>query len=158
MATRPTFSQYLMGKASQRRPAFLHAYACMWIHLCCGAVLLLVFAQVPMLKALAALTIASFSMAIVVYGVLVRQYTLLVTLVPYGLSMTTALFPEDLNIVLPVLAAIFPLVSGYSVMSGEYCRYVEEVGRAGEAEMPVWIGILVAVAIISLCLLGLSRL
>ena len=80
------------------------------------------------------------------------------TLVPYGLSMITALSPEELNIVFPVLAVILALVSGYSVMSREYHRYVKEVGRGGEAEMPVWIGILVAVAIISLCLLGLSRL
>ena len=158
MATRPTFSQFLIGHASLRRPAFFYAYAGMWIHLLGGAVLLLLFAHVPMLNALAALTIASFSIAIVVYGVLARQYSLMVNVVSYGLSMIAGLSPETLNIVFPILAIIFALVSGYSIMSKEYCCYLKDVGEGRKEGMPVWIGVLVAAAIIFLCLLGLSSL
>ena len=158
MAARPTFSQHLMGLASPHRPAFFFAYAGMWIHQFIGAGLLVFFDHVPMLEAFAALTIASFSIALLVYAVLSRQYSLLVNAVSYGLSMTSALSPGSLHFVFPFLAVTIALVSGYAMMSREYCRYAEEVGGGRQEGMPVWIGVLVAVVIISLCLLGLSML
>ena len=158
MAARPTFSQHLMGLAAPRRPAFFFAYAGMWIHQFIGAGLLIFFVHVPLLEGFAALTIASFSIALLVYAVLSRQYSLLVSAVSYGLSMTGALSPGSLHFVFPFLAVIIALVSGYAMMSREYCRYAEEVGGAGQEGMPVWTGVLVAVVIISLCLLGLSML
>ena len=147
-----------MGFASPQRPAFFFAYAGMWIHQLIGAALLLLFVHVPMLEAFAALTVASFSLALLVYGVLSRQYSLLVNAVSYGLSMTGALSPRGLHFVFPFLAVIIALVSGYATMSREYSRYAEEVGGGRYEGMPVWIGMLVAVVIISLCLLGLSML
>ena len=155
MPAHPTFPQYLVGQASLERPAFFWAYAGMWVHLLVGALLLLIFGQVPLINALASLVISSFSVGILLYGVLTRAYSLLVNLVSYVLSTLRALVPEEVSFIYLVVAIIIVLVSAYFLLTHEYQRYTTEIYHMSGVRIPLWITVFMGLTLVFLCLYGL---
>ena len=158
MARHRTFSQYLTGQASLERPCFFYAYSGFWLHLLAGVVLLLLFGPLPAGDALAPLIIGSFSLGVVVYGLLSGEYALLVNLVSYAFSMIRVVSPNTLSFGFLLIAVIIALVSGYFLLSSEYRRYAGEVYDSPGERVPLWITILTGIVVLLLCLYGLSLL
>ena len=159
MARHRTFSQYLIGQASLERPCFFYAYSSMWLHLFIGATLLFAFSQWPLIRTLPSLVIGSFSLGILIYSLLSREYALLVNLAAYALSMIRALSPDTLGFIFLLIAIIIALVSGYFLLSSEYRHYNREIfNNADEGGIPLWITVLTGVCTILICIYGLSLL
>jgi hypothetical protein len=160
MARHLTFSQYLIGQTSLERPCFFYAYSVMWFHLFIGTILLFFFAGFSLLQILPSLVIGSFSLGIVIYSVLAREYPLLVNLASYTLSMIQALSPEILGLVFSLIAIIIALVSGHFLLSSEYRHYSREISNNGDDEGGILLGLTVAtgITVILICFYGLSLL
>ncbi len=156
MTKRPTFSQYLVGQASLERPAFFYAYAGMWVHLLIGSLVLIAFFQLPILSGLATLTISSFSLGIVIYGLVSREFGLLVNVISYALTLSRTFAPEQMGIVFLIVAIISSIVSAYMLISREYNRYsVEHYGNKA-APIPIWISVTMGIVVVLLCIYGLN--
>ena len=158
MTKRPTFSQHLIGQASLGRPAFFYAYTGMWIHLLVGALILVVFSSASFVNNLASITISSFSLGIVIYGLWAREFGLLVNATSYGAIMFRALAPEKLGIVVVVVAIICSIVSAYLLISREYDRYTLEHYGNKPAPIPIWISSIMGILVVLLCIYGLNAL
>ena len=160
MAPTRTFSQYLIGQASLERPCFFYAYSGMWLLLFIGAILLLLFGSIPLLETLPSLVIGSFSLGILIYSLLAREYALLVNFASYTLSMIRAVSPETLGFVFLLIAIITALVSAYFLLSGEYQRYNREEFDESYAKggIPLWITVIMGITVILICIYGLSLL
>ena len=159
MARHRSFSQYLIGQTSLERPCFFYAYAGMWLHLLIGTALLFFFSQWPLITTLPSLVIGSFSLGILIYSLLSREYSLLVNLASYALSMIRVLSPNTLSFIFLLIAIIISLVSGYFLLSSEYQRYNMETSSNGVAiGIPIWITVLTGVCVILICIYGLSLL
>ena len=159
MPRRITFSQYLIGQISLERPCFFYAYAGMWLHLLAGAILLLVLSQLPLRHTIPSLIISSFSLGILLYGLLAREYALLVNLVSYTIGIVRTLSPQSLSFVFLLVAIIVALVSAYFLLSSEYRRYNRELSdNEAEGAIPLWISVLMGTTVLLLCIYGLSLL
>ena len=108
-----TFSQYLIGQASFERPSFFYAYAGMWLHLLIGTILFLLFATSSWLEVFPSLVIGSFSLGIFIYGLLAREYGLIINLVSYVFSMIRTMAPETMGFVFFLIAILTALVSAF---------------------------------------------
>ncbi len=154
---RPSFAQFLTGSRSPGRPVFLFAYCGMWLHLVVGIPLLVLKLEVPLPDAVGSMAISSLSAGIILYGILSREYGLLVTLVPYGLGMARAFAPETRGVDFLMAAMIILLGSGHRVFSSEYRHYRREVFD-GDAGMPLWITALTGAILMLLFLYGIQLL
>ncbi|MDP7635900.1 MAG: hypothetical protein QF402_23385, partial [Candidatus Latescibacteria bacterium] len=110
------------------------------------------------LSALPSVVIGSFSLGVVIYSLLTREYALLVNLISYALSMIRALAPQTVGFVFLLVAVIIALASGYVLLSREYQRYTSEVSGLKQEGIPLWITIMTGLAVILICLYGLSLL
>ena len=152
------FSQFLIGQASLERPAFFYAYAGMWLHLFIGTHLILIFTDLPVFDAITSLTIGSFSLGILIYGLLAREYVLFINIASYALSMVSALSPGTLSTLYLLVAILMSLVSGYFLMASEYKRYNKEVYDDDRNGVPSWVTILMATTVLLICVFGLNLL
>ena len=153
-----TFSQHLTGQDSLERPCFLYAYSGFWLHLLVGVLLLLLFGPLPLRDTIAPLVIGSFSLGVLIYSLLSREYSLLVNLASYAFSMIRVVSPNTLSFGFLLIAVIIALVSGYFLLSSEYRRYAGEVYDSPGERVPLWITILTGIVVLLLCLYGLSLL
>ena len=151
---RPSFAQFLTGSGSRGRPVFLFAYCGMLLHLVAGIPLLVLKLDVPLADAVGSMAISSISAGIILYGILSREYGLLVTLVSYGLGMARAFAPETRGLDFLLAAVVIALGSGHRVLSSEYRRYMRETSGSN-AGMPLWITALAGTALVLLFLYGI---
>ncbi len=158
MPPRLKFSQFLIGQTSLERPAFFYAYAGMWLHLFVGTHLILIFTDLPVFDAITSLTIGSFSMGILIYGLLAHEYTLFINLFSYALSMIRSLSPDTLGTLYLIIAILISLVSGYFLMASEYKRYNKEVYDDDRNGVPSVVTILMATTVLLICIFGLNLL
>ena len=156
MPRRLTFAQYLIGHASLTRPPFFYAYVTLWLHLLLGTGILAFAPSIPLLTLFASMAVSSFCLSIVVYGLLTREYGLLINIGSYLTSLGRMFSTEILSIVLLVVAIIAALVSGYIVLADEYRRYQRDIHRDGAINMPQWIAVMVGTGVVLLCIFGLS--
>ena len=154
---RPSFAQFLTGSGSRGRPIFLFAYCGMWLHLVVGIPLLIVKLEVPPADTVSSMAISSLSAGIILYGILSREYGLLVTLVPYGLGMARAFAPETRGLDFLLVAIVIAFGSGHRVLSSEYRRYRREI-YGDDRGMPLWITALAGAALVLLFLYGIRPL
>ena len=154
---RPSFAQYLTGSGSRGRPIFLFAYCGMWLHLLVGIPLLILKLEVPPADTVGSMAISSLSAGIILYGILSREYGLLVTLVPYGLGMARAFAPETRGLDFLLVAIVIALGSGHRVLSSEYRSYRQEI-FGDDRRMPLWITALAGAALVLLFLYGIQPL
>jgi len=152
---RITFSQYLVGHASLERPPFFYAYAVMWLHLIVGSALVLLFTSLPLILTITSMTIGSFCLGIVVYGLVSREYGLLLNLASYASSMGRLAYPGVLSSVFLVIAILAALVSGYFLLSREYRRYNLNVFEDDTCQVPAWISITMGMVVVLICVYGL---
>ena len=159
MARHKTFSQHLIGQASLERPSFFYAYSGMWLHLLVATILIICFGSFSLVNTLPSLMIGSVSIGIIIYSLLTREYTLLVNVFSYVLSMIRALSPATLGFVFLLVAIIVAMVSGYFLLSSEYKKYSREIspGSANDG-IPIYITVLTGFAVILICIYGLSLL
>ena len=156
-----TFSQYLIGQASFERPSFFYAYAGMWLHLLICAILFLLFATSSWLEVFPSLVIGSFSFGIFIYGLLTREYALLINLASYAFSMIRTMAPETMGFVFFIIAIITALVSAFFLLSSEYQRYNREKLNGGPYEttvVPTWITVVMGIVVLLIFFYGLNLL
>ena len=158
MQRRQSFSQFLIGTASLERPSFFYAYAVMWLHLILSVPVLVFVFRIPLMDALTCMAIGSFSVGAVVYGILSREYGLMVNVLSYGLSLGRAIDPGLLGYIFLVLSVIIALASGYFLLSREYRRYTREVYDGDESGFPLWITVAIGCTLILLFLYGVQLL
>lgn len=156
MARRVTFSQFLIGSASLERPSFFYAYSGMWLHLFLGLFLLALFGSRPLLDYLSSMVFSSLSAALILYGLLSREYGLLVNLGSYALSLLPAFRPGPQPPALFLVAVIVGLGSGYFLLSREYRRYSREVYSDEDGGLPVWMTVLMSTVLLLLFIYGIS--
>ena len=156
-----TFSQYLIGQASFERPSFFYAYAGMWLHLLIGTILFLLFATSSWLEVFPSLVIGSFSLGIFIYGLLAREYGLIINLVSYVFSMIRTMAPETMGFVFFLIAILTALVSAFFLLSSEYQRYNREEFNGGAYEttvVPIWITVVMGITVLLIFIYGLNLL
>jgi len=153
---RLTFAQYLVGHASLERPPFFYAYAGLWLHLLVGTAFLLLFTEISLFTTLTSMVVGSFCMGIIIYGVLSREYGLLLNLLSYASSMGKIVYSQHLGAVFPILSLILALVSGYFLLSREYKHYNRDVFNDRETSIPGWITITMSTVVVLLCIFGLT--
>ena len=151
---KPTFAHYLMRRAPFARPPFFYAYVGMWLHLLIGTGLLALSAASDGLSIFAALVVGSFCVGLVLYGLLTKRYGLLINIGTYAASIARAFSTDAVVFTCFIAGLIAALVSGYSLLAGEYGRYQREVnGQA--AQRPTSVVVLLGAAIVLLCAYGL---
>ncbi|MEW6754467.1 MAG: hypothetical protein AB1505_26315 [Candidatus Latescibacterota bacterium] len=158
LAQRVSFSRYLVGQASLERPPFFYGYAAMWLHLLAGSLLVLLFTDLDALGALASMAVGSFCVGLATYGVLARQYGLLVNLVSYASAMARLVLHTSLPPLLLVGAVLLALLSGYHLLAREYRQYNREVFNDSTCSLPAWIGVTMGIVVVLVCVYGLNLL
>lgn len=155
MPRRISFTQYLVGHASLERPPFFYAYAGMWLHLFIGTSVLAFATSIPLLTLFSSMVVSSFCLSIVIYGLLTREYGLLINIGSYASSIGQMFSSDITSIILLVVSIIAALFSGYILLSGEYRRYNQEI-HGGAIGVPQWITIMMGIVVVLLCIFGLN--
>ncbi|MEE2657090.1 MAG: hypothetical protein VX733_01220 [Candidatus Latescibacterota bacterium] len=158
MATRQSFSQFLIGSASLERPSFFYGYAGMWLHLVISVPVLVLIVDVPFLDAISSMAISSPSLGILVYSVLSREYGLFVSALSYVLSMGRVFDPAFLGLTFLVVAIIISLASGYLLIAREYRCFTREICNGNESGVPLWTTVLIGTTVILLFIYGIRLL
>ena len=156
MPRRLSFSQYLVGHASLERPPFFYAYAGMWLHLFIAIGVLAFITSAPLLKIFSSVTISSFCLGIVIYGLLSREYGLLINIGSYALSLARLFSTEILSLIFLIIAIIATLVSSHILLANEYRRYYREIHGDTQAMIPQWLTFTMGIVLTLLCIFGLN--
>lgn len=153
---RQSFSQFLIGSASLERPSFFYAYGGMWLHILIGVPFLVIWLEVPLFDAVTSTAISSLSLGIIVYGVLSREYGLLVNIIAYVFSVGRAILPHLLGGTLLLVAIVITMASGYLLVSSEYRRYTAQMYDGDESRVPLWITVIIGTTLLLLFVYGLQ--
>jgi hypothetical protein len=156
MPSRLSFSQYLVGHASLERPPFFYAYAGMWLHLFISCAALLTFADADIITLLSSMVVGSFSLGIIIYGVLTRAYGLLVNALSYGSSIWQVFSSGNASTAFLVVAIITTLVSAYFLLSREYQHYNREIHSDNGTFVPLWMTVVMGTVVVLLFIFGLN--
>jgi len=156
MPSRLSFSQYLVGHASLERPPFFYAYAGMWLHLFISCAALLTFANADIITLLSSMVVGSFSLGIIIYGVLTRAYGLLVNALSYGSSIWQVFSSGNASTAFLVVAIITTLVSAYFLLSREYQHYNREIHSDNGTFVPLWMTVVMGTVVVLLFIFGLN--
>ena len=156
MPRRISFTQYLVGHASLERPPFFYAYAGMWLHMLIGTGVLAFTTSLSLSTLATSMAVGSFCLSIVIYGLLTREYGLLINIGSYAASIGRMFSTDILSTILLVVAIIAALVSGYILLSGEYQRYNREIHGENSIAVPQWITIAMGSVVVLLCIFGLN--
>ena len=127
----------------------------MWGHLL-GSIVLLIGTGRLQIALCATLILASFCLGIVVYGLLVRQWRLLVNLLGYEVSAGRPFFSDLAHPRLLALVVLIALSSAYQLFSQEYQEDRREGAGDQKTERPPFcIEVVMVLAIVLLCIYGL---
>ncbi|HIG53799.1 MAG TPA: hypothetical protein EYQ18_07410 [Candidatus Handelsmanbacteria bacterium] len=156
MPSRISFTQYLVGHASLERPPFFYAYTGMWLHMLIGTAILAFATSISLPMIFSSIAIGSFCLSIVIYGLLTREYGLLINIGSYASSISHIFSTDILSTILLVISIIAALVSGYILLAGEYRSYYREIHDEDTINVPQWITLTVGTVVVLLCIFGLN--
>ncbi len=156
MPSRISFTQYLVGHASLERPPFFYAYTGMWLHMLIGTAILAFATSISLPMIFSSIAIGSFCLSIVIYGLLTREYGLLINIGSYASSISHIFSTDILSTILLVISIIAALVSGYILLAGEYRSYYREIHDENTINVPQWITLTVGTVVVLLCIFGLN--
>ncbi|MFT5090972.1 MAG: hypothetical protein ACI906_000631 [Candidatus Latescibacterota bacterium] len=156
MPSHLSFSQYLVGHASLERPPFFYAYAGMWLHLFISCAALLAFADADIITLLSSMVVGSFSLGIIVYGILTRAYGLFINALSYASSMWQVFSSGSASTAFLVVAIITTLVSAYFLLSREYQHYNREIHNDNGSLVPLWMTVVMGTVVVLLFIFGLN--
>ncbi len=156
MPSRLSFSQYLVGHASLERPPFFYAYSGMWLHLLVSCAALLTFTDTDLVTSLSSMMVGSFSLGIVIYGVLTRAYGLLVNALSYTSSIWQVFSSGTTSSAFLVVAIIATLVSAYFLLAREYQHYNREIHNDMGTLVPLWMTVVMGTVVVLLFIFGLN--
>ena len=151
-----SFTQYLVGHASLERPPFFYAYAGMWLHLLIGSGILAYTTLIPLITLFPSMVVSSFCLSIIIYGLLTREYGLLINIGSYACSLGQMFSSDIASSILLIVAIIAALVSGFILLSGEYRRYNQEIYDDCAIGVPQWISVMMGSVVVLLCIFGLD--
>ena len=150
------FAHYLMGHAPFKRAPFFYAYVGMWLHLLISTGILALSAARDWLSIFAALVVGSLCVGIVLYGLLTETRRLLINIGAYAASIARAFSTDPVVLTCFIAGLIAALVSSYSILAAEYHHYQREANRL-PAPLPTSAALLLGVAIVLLCILGIRN-
>ncbi len=129
----------------------------MWLHLIVGTLVLSFVVEVSGSRLMSSMIVGSLCLGMVVYGVLTREYTLVINLGSYAVLMSRLLPHIPLDPLLLVAVLLVVMASGYTLMAREYRRYREAVcGDKGSTRIPAWFGVTLGITTLFLCIFALS--
>ena len=128
MPTQLSFTQYLLGHATSKRPPFYLAYTTLWAHWTLSSALAILSVEQDSLTILSSLALASLALGLTVYGFFARQPILLINTLCYASILWCIMEFSPVAWGLFILSAITGLTSCHVVISNEYIQYKREVG------------------------------
>ena len=128
MPTQLSFTQYLLGHATSKRPPFYLAYTTLWAHWTLSSALAILSVEQDALTILSSLALASLALGLTVYGFFARQPILLINTLCYASILWCIMEFSPVAWGLFILSAITGLTSCNVVISNEYIQYKREVG------------------------------
>ena len=128
MPTQLSFTQYLLGHATSKRPPFYLAYTTLWAHWVVSSALAILSVEQDTLTVLSSLALASLALGLTVYGFFARRPILLVNALCYSSILRYLMEYSSVAWGLFIFSAIMGLTSCHVVISSEYTEYKREVG------------------------------
>ena len=128
MPTQLSFTQYLLGHATPKRPPFYLAYTTLWAHWVVSSALAILSVEQDTLAVLSSLALASLALGLTVYGFFARQPILLVNVLCYASTLWCLMEYSQVAWGLFIFSTITGLTSCHVVIGSEYTRYKREVG------------------------------
>jgi hypothetical protein len=128
----------------------------MWLHLFISCAALLTFADADIITLLSSMVVGSFSLGIIIYGVLTRAYGLLVNALSYGSSIWQVFSSGNASTAFLVVAIITTLVSAYFLLSREYQHYNREIHSDNGTFVPLWMTVVMGTVVVLLFIFGLN--
>ena len=128
MPTQLSFTQYLLGHATSKRPPFYLAYTTLWAHWIVSSALAILSVEQDALTILSSLALASLALGLTVYGFFAPQPILLINALCYASILWCLMEFSPVAWGLLIFSAITGLTSCHVVISSEYTQYKREVG------------------------------
>jgi len=128
MPTQLSFTQYLLGHATSKRPPFFLAYTTLWTHWVLSSALAILAVEQEALTILSSLALASLALGLTVYGFFAPQPILLINALCYASILWCLMEFSPASWGLFIFSAITGLTSCHVVISSEYTQYKREVG------------------------------
>ena len=128
MPTQLSFTQYLLGHATLKRPPFYLAYTTLWAHWVVSSALAILSVEQDTLTVLSSLALSSLALGLTVYGFFARRPVLLVNALCYASILWYLMDYSPVAWGLFILSAITGLTSCHVVINSEYTQYKREVG------------------------------
>jgi|TARA_B110000495_G_C22942380_1_gene551444 uncharacterized membrane protein YidH (DUF202 family) len=128
----------------------------MWLHLFISCAALLTFADSDIITLLSSMVIGSFSLGIIVYGILTRAYGLFINALSYASSMSQVFSSGSVSTAFLVVAIITTLVSAYFLLSREYQHYNREIDNDNGSLVPLWMTVVMGTVVVLLFIFGLN--
>jgi len=156
LPTQLSFTQYLLGHATSKRPPFYWAYTTLWSHWIVAGALATLSVERDILSVLSSLALASLALALVVYGLFSRQFMLVINAFCYAsiLWYLTQQSPAALGLF--IFSAITGLTSCHALISSEYAQYKREVGVHHAGSKALWATGITSTAIVMLFALAMA--
>jgi hypothetical protein len=121
-----------------------------------GTGILAFLTSIALPRIFSSMAIGSFCLSIVIYGLLTREYGLLINIGSYASSISRIFSTDILSTILLVISIIAALVSSYILLSGEYRSYYREIHDDDTINVPQWITLTIGTMVVLLCIFGLK--
>ena len=156
MPTQLSFTQYLLGHATSKRPPFYWAYITLWSHWIVAGALATLSIERDILSVLSSLALSSLALGLVVYGLFARRFMLVINAFCYASILWYLTQPSPAALGLFIFSAITGLTSSHALISSEYAQYKREVGVHHAGSKALWATGITSTAIVLLFALAMG--